>query len=301
MLIKNDQDISTTESNKIQPWLSLVAIQPHGSRPPLFCVHSVGISVLHYHKLALYLGSEQPFYALQPQGADGIKTPFNQIEAMAYHYVKEIQTVQTKGPYFLGGSSFGGRVVWEMAQQLVMQGQEVAFLALFDSAATDIRRTPLDKRISHHWDHFLQQGLSFIITKIYGKIQLFKMMLKTLFKTLLDKKLKQIIVKFYLLNKYPLPYSLRSLFVEESHREAGRTYVIQPYQGKVTLFKASDRHLPEGCEIDFDLGWSKLALGGLDIQDIPGNHNSIFQEPHVQVLAEKMKTCMDNIAILNDS
>ncbi len=49
--------------------------------------------------------------------------------------VKEIRTVQPEGPYFVGGYSFGGLVAFEIARQLQTQGQDIALLALFDTAA----------------------------------------------------------------------------------------------------------------------------------------------------------------------
>ncbi|WP_170191490.1 hypothetical protein, partial [Geitlerinema sp. P-1104] len=62
----------------------------------------------------------------------------------------------------------------------------------------------------------------------------------------------------------------------------------QPYQGKVTLFRAKDRKAEVGTEIDPDYGWRDIAVGGLDIYDIPGDHLLMLQEPNVQVLAEKI-------------
>src|SRR5262249_10649045 len=112
---------------------SLVAIQPLGSKPPFFCVHGRSGHVLFCRELARHLGREQPCSGLQAQGLDGRTPPFSRIDAMAAHYIEEIRTVQTQGPYFLGGMSFGGRVAFEMAQQLGRRGHEVALLALFDT------------------------------------------------------------------------------------------------------------------------------------------------------------------------
>ena len=53
-----------------QGWSSLVPIQPHGTRPPLFCVHAAGGNVLFYRDLAKRLGQEQPVYGLQTPGLD---------------------------------------------------------------------------------------------------------------------------------------------------------------------------------------------------------------------------------------
>src|ERR1022692_1664380 len=84
-------------------WSPLVAIQPEGSRPPLFCFHGAGGNVLIYRDLSRHLGLDQPFYGLQAQGLDGSRPPLTTIEEMAALYVKEIRRSQPHGPYFLGG------------------------------------------------------------------------------------------------------------------------------------------------------------------------------------------------------
>src|SRR5690606_23594343 len=54
------------------------------------------------------------------------------VEAMAAHYIGEIQQVVPDGPYYLGGRCFGGIVAFEMAQQLRAQGKRVPFLGILD-------------------------------------------------------------------------------------------------------------------------------------------------------------------------
>ncbi|HEV2714011.1 MAG TPA: amino acid adenylation domain-containing protein, partial [Terriglobales bacterium] len=114
-------------------WSSLVAIQAEGSRPPFFCVHGVGGNVVGFRDLARHLGSDQPFYALQPQGLDGKRECLTSIPEMAERYIQEIRRIQPEGPYRIGGYSFGGLVAYEMAQQLEAQREETALLALFDT------------------------------------------------------------------------------------------------------------------------------------------------------------------------
>ncbi len=55
------------------------------------------------------------------------------IEDMAAVYVKEIRRVQPHGPYYLGGYCMGGTAAYEVAQQLLAQGEQIAFLGLFDT------------------------------------------------------------------------------------------------------------------------------------------------------------------------
>ncbi|HEV7516312.1 MAG TPA: thioesterase domain-containing protein, partial [Thermoanaerobaculia bacterium] len=115
----------------VLPWSPLVPLHPTGSLPPFFCVHPVGGSVFCYRELAVRLGEEQPFYALQARGLDPGEAPEERIEAMAASYVAAIRTVQPAGPYRLGGWSFGGLVALEMARHLEQAG-ETAALVLID-------------------------------------------------------------------------------------------------------------------------------------------------------------------------
>jgi thioesterase domain-containing protein len=102
--------------------------------------------VTDFYELTLKLGNEQPFYGLQTIGLDGKSKPYTNIEDMATHYLKEIQTVQPQGSYLLGGHSFGALVAFEMSQQLQKSGHKVARLTIFDAIAphlfelTDVAR-----------------------------------------------------------------------------------------------------------------------------------------------------------------
>jgi acyl carrier protein len=81
-------------------WSSLVAIQKNGSKRPFFCVPGIGGNVTYFYELAQELGKEQPFYGLQAVGLDGKSKPYTNIEDMATHYLKEMQTVQPQGPTY---------------------------------------------------------------------------------------------------------------------------------------------------------------------------------------------------------
>jgi acyl carrier protein len=113
-------------------WDSLVAIQARGTRPPIFLVPGVGGNVLVFAHLAKQLGQEQPVFGLQARGLDGEARPFTRVEEMAAHYVQEIRGVRPKGPYLIGGTCTGGAVAYEMAQQLMGQGEQVT-LAIMES------------------------------------------------------------------------------------------------------------------------------------------------------------------------
>ncbi|MGL4880291.1 MAG: hypothetical protein ACRC8K_04415, partial [Waterburya sp.] len=65
------------------------------------------------------------------------------------------------------------------------------------------------------------------------------------------------------------------------HQKINKNYVIQPYPGSINLFRAAD-------DMDSKLDWQKLALSGLSIDDVPGEHLEILQEPNVRILAKKL-------------
>jgi acyl-CoA synthetase (AMP-forming)/AMP-acid ligase II/pimeloyl-ACP methyl ester carboxylesterase/NADP-dependent 3-hydroxy acid dehydrogenase YdfG len=122
-----------SEGGEAGLWSTVVAVQPNGSQPPLFCIHGAGGNVLMYRRLVEYLGSDQPLYGIQPQGLDGNETPIDRLQEMAATYVQAMREFQPQGPYFLAGLSVGGAIAFEMAQILRAQGQQVGILVLIDA------------------------------------------------------------------------------------------------------------------------------------------------------------------------
>ncbi|MFM7450744.1 MAG: amino acid adenylation domain-containing protein, partial [Leptolyngbyaceae cyanobacterium] len=259
-------------------WNSLVAIQPKGTRPPFFCVHGHGGQVLYFHQLAHCLGEDQPFYALQPQGLDGQQTTLHRIEEMASHYLQEIRRIQPTGPYFIGGHSFGGIVAYEMAQQLCNQGQKVALLVLIDSYRLKLLSSPLRyfRHIRNLFQLEFQEQLAYLQKRMAN------------FQKKVSHQSEEEGESLQLIND-----------------QAYDNYQMYPYSGRSVLFKASDKQLPESLRhlsslsetIDDQLGWGQLFPRGLEVQEVPGDHNTILDEPNVRQLAEGMKACIDRAMI----
>ena len=101
---------------------SLVPLRASGTGLPLFLVSGRTLLAMFYRDLVSDLKSDRPVYGLQPPPLDGKHRIPRTIESMAADYLTEIRRVQPHGPYFLAGHSFGGRVSFEMAQQLVRDG-----------------------------------------------------------------------------------------------------------------------------------------------------------------------------------
>jgi thioesterase domain-containing protein/acyl carrier protein len=148
-------------------WSPLVKIQSGGSKRPFFCVPGAGGNVIYFYHLARHLGSDQPFYGLQARGLDGEQMPHTQVEDMAAYYIEALQTVQPQGPYLLGGHSFGSYVAFEMALQLLHQGQEVALLAILDTPAPLPTNKPVE--FEHDDDARYLTMLAMTIEQLVGK------------------------------------------------------------------------------------------------------------------------------------
>jgi thioesterase domain-containing protein len=278
-------------------WSPLVAIQSNGSNPPFFFIHAVSGNVLHYRYLSRYLGPDQPFYGLQAQGLDGKQAPHTRIEDMAALYIKEIRTLQPEGPYLLGGGSSGGVVAFEMAQQLHAQGQKVALLALFDTyflgdlsyppSPALCRSTTYNfvQKVDRHLGNLLllrpQDRLSYILG-IVGRI-----------KTRIGRKVQGITYKGYPQSEGSISHTLQEVL--KANRQALSNYIPQVYPGRITLFLS--REAPERSCYDRRLGWNEMATGGLEVCVVPGNHETLFGEPHVRILAEKLRVCLQRVQV----
>jgi acyl transferase domain-containing protein/thioesterase domain-containing protein len=308
---------------KVMPeFTSVVPIQTQGSRPPLFCIHGVGGNIVEYSHLAKHLSREQPFYGIQASSLNR-KGPQEQqsIEEMAASYIKEVRLLQPDGPYYFAGSSLGGVIGYEMAQQLHEQGQEVALLALFDTYGLDYPKllpttTVVQKKIARlkfrvnlHWSNFSmlkgKERLDYLREKSRkAKVRLIRSSLDFTHgfrKRLNDLLLPEVVAltRFKVISHFR--NSLKRVLLPDEIRAAQRlvghaslNYELKPYRntGRVVLFRASEQ--PSGIYPDALNGWGGL-IANLDIHDVNGHHGAIIREPKVQPLVRLLHQCLDDI------
>ncbi|MBA3947501.1 MAG: amino acid adenylation domain-containing protein, partial [Herpetosiphonaceae bacterium] len=261
-----------------QPWSPLVAIQPNGTRPPLFCVHPIGGTVLCYRELAQLLGADQPCYGLQAPGIDDQQPPIADITELARLYIAALRTLQPHGPYYLSGWSFGGVVAFEMAQQLQQQAEVVALLAVIDSTAPTANEAPLD-------DTTLLAYFAQDLGALFG--QHLPITVETLRRLPVDQQLAYVLAQVREHNVVPPdidPQDIARHFAGfKAHMEAARSYVPQPYPGHLAFFQAHDSLL---AEADDTAAWDVLAHGGISRYKVAGNHYTLLHQPQVQTLAD---------------
>jgi thioesterase domain-containing protein/acyl carrier protein len=282
LIHKAQQPVAAAEE---RIWSSLVPIQSSGSHVPLFFVHAVGGDVLNYQPLARALGTQQPFYAFRSPHITRNEIIETSIEELASIYVKELRDFYPQGPYLLGGGSLGGIIAFEMAQQLRAQGAEPALVILFDTSAPgSVQRVETAEKMQAFWSRFRAQGVSYLMRKIALKGEdVWQRVLKQ----------RQNAAGFYYRKaNRDVPLSLRYHQAQQAHWRALMAYKIKTYPGKIALMRAVERGYL-GMEVlggreDPLLGWGNLALGELEIYDVPGEHGNMLREPHVLTVAEEI-------------
>jgi amino acid adenylation domain-containing protein len=264
----------------------LVGIQASGSRPPLFCVHPIGGSVFCYLDFSRRLGNDQPVYGLQAPGLYGEREPIGTIEDLATHYLKAVRQVQPHGPYHLGGWSMGGVVAFEMAQQLRKEGQDVALLAVIDSAIPKPLERLDDPREE---DARLLAGFLRDMGAQAGKT------LPDIFERLRHMDSPEQIVSLLeeavaqgILPPDTDAAQFQSLFkVFKTNLQALSSYVPQKYEGRMVLLRATENGNQDGFS-----GWSNLAES-VETYSLPGNHYTLLRQPQVQALATVVSSQLD--------
>jgi amino acid adenylation domain-containing protein len=259
---------------------SLIPVQPRGTRRPFFCVHPVSGSVFCYYELARLLGEDRPFYGLQAPALEQDEEPLGRIEQMAEHYLAAVRATQPEGPYLLGGWSMGGIIAFEMARQLHAHGERVALLALMDVRPPDPNAT---------WDEDLPTLLrSFARSLGLSPDQL---SLEGFWQLTADDQLEWLLRAARNASLAPPDVELsrlrRHLRVFASNLHAMRSHAPAPYRGRVTLFRAADAADSEALTT-----WDELVMGGITLNEVPGDHNSILREPNVRVLAAQLSSCL---------
>jgi thioesterase domain-containing protein/acyl carrier protein len=280
--------------NRVAAWSNLVDIQPHGDRPPFFCIHGLTGDVLWFRELGACMAPDQPFYGLQAQGLDGAQPGIDSIGEMATLYIDTIRSLQPDGPYFFGGASFGGTVALEMAQQLRAQGETVALLVMFDHvpltasypAPPKWQQAPrlLWSRLGNmpYWlNSFIQLGPARILLRARRKARLLVKSVGRRFGLAANEVASADVIDYA--DMLP-PHRQRLI---EAHSRAINSYQPQPYDGRVTLFQAKAKPLLHN--LDGEYAWRCFGKGERVRIVVPGSHEGMFQQPRVEKLAAELR------------
>jgi thioesterase domain-containing protein len=264
------------------PHESVVSIQTGGSKRPFFFLHGDWTGNAFFcFPLARDLGSDQPFYILEPYSFEGLPI-LHSLEVMAAAHIKSMRAIQPEGPYLLGGFCNGGLTAYEMARQLHTEGQAVDLLVLIDSISarlilicsvirgiSKLLRLGEDKQLD--WFLRLEHAARYLLDRNSEDFEHIK---KT------DPRICSFFPPVETLRKeYPAMFTWATSYYQPSF-----------HPGKVTLFWDAAEPVRRGW-------WNKWAKGkDKEVEEyiIPGSHTTCKTE-HLHGMAEQLRTCLSKV------
>jgi acyl transferase domain-containing protein/acyl-CoA synthetase (AMP-forming)/AMP-acid ligase II/thioesterase domain-containing protein/acyl carrier protein len=273
----------------------LHAIQPRGSRPPLFCLHPGALDAHCYQELSRHLGDDQPFFVLRPPELDNYRNLDDAtaapkpLDEVADGCVEALVAAQGRGPYQLSGWSMGGVLAFLIAQRLWRRGEKVALLALFDSPAPQSGDPPQDyddAKLLPSFSRFLGARIGKVLPADDNGDG-----------SGLSHRFERLLAAAREGGVLPADAGLAQIrFLFQAYKNGLLAAVRQlgtchppVYPGALTLFRVS-QVLDAFDDIfpDNNVQWSRFTAQPLRLHDVPGDHYTMFLQPNVQVLGERL-------------
>lgn len=260
---------------------------------PLFIVHDLHGTAYSLRHLAAAIGPDQPIWGFESPFLEG-RAEVRTLEELAALYVREIRDTQTRGPYRLAGYSFGGVLAFEMASQLVHQGETVEFLGIIDvgpgyRGRHFHRRRMLDKPWSRiplppDPDQPKRDQLRWYRELALRSPVDFAYHLSL--RTGADHWLDPVQFQLDLRRRGIVPAHRRLWFAWRQHWELGRRYdwVGRRYPGPMFLIWADESGSTDGT-----MGWGDIVEDGLEIVHVDVPHERMLLPDGVEPVAARLR------------
>jgi thioesterase domain-containing protein len=266
--------------------------------------------------LAPLLSEDQPFYAIQDPSLNRDIPVCTSIEGLADVHVAALQGVRPKGPYHLAGWSFGAIVALEMAQRLVAAGEEVGLVFILDMRVNSGDTEPflagqnrlimawkamsILVSIMSHTGPYLKDGFYLMLDdweRSESGRSVFSRCRKQLWRMLRDgcfpgAPARQLFEEYPHLKTLPAPPLPRCFRLLIANMLAIRRYKPRDYPGRVVLFRASESLIPGLAGHDPTMGWGIVALRGVEVVEVSGNHVQLMLAPAIRRVADVMQDRM---------
>jgi thioesterase domain-containing protein len=257
----------------------LVPLQSQGMNNVIFLVpggfaHRPDLTMpeaqfLSFIQLIHALGADQAVYGLRRLGLGEVLQSYRSLEDLAARYVNAVQAFQPHGPYLFVGDCVGGIFAYEIARQLSL-GPSKASLVLLDTEFPNISykhgltselhtqeetraHNALTSKVRKNWNQLVAMDRGFV------------------------EKLKYICHKFVSFARYRMSgeHQARETSARDELLLAGliMNYEPHPFEGNLSLVITDELY-----EAGFEDAWERVAVNGLDIHRIPGDHGSYFYE-----------------------
>jgi thioesterase domain-containing protein len=201
------------------------------------------------------------------------------LELSARRYLEKVRRIQREGPYQLIGYSFGGVIAYEMARQLLASGERVSFLGLLDTPAPGYA-FPLSVRLLMYTANAAQLGRMLAGLRARSWLNRGTYIRHAVPAITRHRWLRWLLKK--LPHDWPVPTPPGA--VHRIH------YHPTSYPGHIVLFWATEGWAR--LNRSPDLGWARLADGGLTVRAVPGNHRTMAYGPNARILARHVTECL---------
>ncbi|MBC8943738.1 non-ribosomal peptide synthetase [Xenorhabdus indica] len=280
---------------------NIVTIRQGKEESSLLLVHPAGGGIHYAYDLAAHIhDQDMTIYGITASdrfGDENLQLTFSE---MAKEYITSIRQAQIPGPYTIAGWSIGGTLAYEIANQLIAEGETVNFIGLIDSIASyqntftqEEKQTGLlfnakntlynvlaeEIDISPHVDEKLQR-----ITDKYDYNTLLAFAQQN---DLLPPQIPSDNILYYL--------SLYHNIMVAAYRYIAPTNIASEIPLHVVLFRATEQNEQHS----YALGWEDvIPPEQLSIVHVVGSHESIMKLPHIkhvgQALLEAIMATKEN-------
>jgi amino acid adenylation domain-containing protein len=248
-----------------------INLQPKGAREPLFWIDGGPL----FRPLAMHLDINRPFLGVDLESSDQNSSHLSFPE-FAAELVSTIRNAQPHGPYHIGGWCISGLLAYEVASQLMEAGQEVALVVMLDAvnpahycAIPKVRM--IASKTAFHLRQMLHASIGGFFSYTLKRMQGF---LRAAF------------------NRAPEQATAFDLAL----LAAAVAYRPGPVQARVLAIQPAARPQVR----DMEQSWAEhLKQGNIEVRDVPGDHLTMFEEPHVIALAKCIKNSLrDNVVVI---
>jgi amino acid adenylation domain-containing protein len=237
-------------------------------------------------RLTTYLSAEQPVLSfLLTQEELASTAPHFRLEDMAALMVKKIRYLRPGAAYALAGFCQTSLLAYECAKRLQDLGHEIPLLVMGDVvppgyfrclsfAERSKRRLEREAFYLSAMRHSLPSHWKDLFAKRIGGFRLMQ-----------EQRRWE---KFYRSSSKD-PQAVQEMY--QALLIAQLSYAPSPYSGRVLFLQSGNR--PQSNRRDEIASWEGL-LDEQEVFESPGDHTSIFEEPHVSVVAQRIQLALDS-------
>jgi aspartate racemase len=169
----------------------------------------------------------------------------------------------------------GAHIAFEMATQLKAQGEKVSLLAILDTWVMENTYSYL-----FYVDYYFNRAKWFLKLGARHKVDFVK--------NKIGRSIHNAAIRFRLRegNGTGLP-PVTAVYWPDS------SFVPRTYDGRITVFRVPNQ--PATRIRSHNLGWESRCTGGVEVEVVSGEHQTLMREPHVKVLASRLTKILAEI------